>query len=325
LWNLVFMQFDRSADGSMTPLPAPSIDTGAGLERLASVLQGVDSNYRTDLFVPLLEEAASAAGVPYDAESPRSVSHRVLADHARAVAFLLADGVLPSNDGQGYVLRRILRRAVRHAWLLGRREPTLVRVVDRVIEVMGGAYPDLPGQRSHLLQATKAEEERFLATIDAGMSRIDELAPVLPAAVRVAIAEGREAAPVIDGDDAFRLHDTFGYPLDLTELIARERGYRVDVAGYEAALDEQRERSRADRKATVSDTLVFSDAIAVSIDRAQTKRAQRKIWTRRKLRSRTPSSRILKSSPSSRRVWAAARPSSRRTGCPSGIASSLSG
>jgi len=248
LWNLVFMQFDRSADGTMTPLPAPSIDTGAGLERLASVLQGVDSNYKTDLFVPLLDTAADAAGVPYDADEPRSVSHRVLADHARAVAFLLADGVIPTNEGQGYVLRRILRRAVRHAWLLGRREPTLVRVVDRVIELMGDAYPELPGQRASILQATTEEEERFLATIDAGMARIAELAPVLEATVQDAVRKGERDAPVIDGDDAFRLHDTYGFPLDLTELIARERGYRTDVTGFERALEEQRERSRAARE-----------------------------------------------------------------------------
>jgi alanyl-tRNA synthetase len=269
LWNLVFMQFDRSADGSMTPLPAPSIDTGAGLERLASVLQGVDSNYKTDLFVPLLETAADAVGVAYDAASPRSVSHRVLADHARAVAFLLADGVVPTNDGQGYVLRRVLRRAVRHAWLLGRREPTLVRVVDRVIDLMGGAYPELPGQRASILRATTEEEERFLATIDAGMARIDELAPVLPAPVREAVGAGEREAPVIEGEDAFRLHDTFGFPLDLTELIARERGYRTDVEAFEKALEEQRERSRAARAdVTVTDSLVFSDVVEAGVIRA---------------------------------------------------------
>src|SRR5690606_12515325 len=136
LWNLVFMQYNRGADGELTPLPSPSIDTGAGLERLASVLQGVKSNYETDLFVPLIERAVRTVGVPYDATAPSGVSYRVLADHARAVAFLLADGVFPSNEGRGYVLRRILRRAVRHAWLLGRREPTLVDVVDEVVTQM---------------------------------------------------------------------------------------------------------------------------------------------------------------------------------------------
>jgi alanyl-tRNA synthetase len=249
LWNLVFMQYDRGADGELTPLPAPSIDTGAGLERVASVLQGVDSNYKTDLFVPLIERAVEVVGIPYAAESPSAVSYRVLADHARAVAFLMADGIFPTNEGRGYVLRRILRRAVRHAWLLGRREPTLVEVVDQVVDEMGETYPELRERREHLLRATRTEEERFLATIDTGMARIDELAPDLAPETRAAIEQGIEPHPEISGEDAFRLYDTFGFPLDLTELIARERGYRVDVSGFEAALEEQRERSRRDRKA----------------------------------------------------------------------------
>jgi len=249
LWNLVFMQYDRSADGTLTPLPKPSIDTGAGLERLAAVLQGVDSNYRSDLFVPLIERGAEVVGEPYDADSPRGVSYRVLADHARAVAFLLADGVYPTNEGRGYVLRRVLRRAVRHAWLLGRREPTLVHVVDRVIDIMGDAYPELRDRRDHLLRATREEEERFLATIDSGMSRFDELAPVLTESDWSAVEQGTKSLPVIAGHDVFRLYDTFGFPLDLTELIARERGYRLDEAGFESALEEQRERSRQDRRA----------------------------------------------------------------------------
>jgi alanyl-tRNA synthetase len=249
LWNLVFMQYDRAADGTLTPLPAPSIDTGAGLERVASVLQGVASNYETDLFVPLIERAAEVVGEAYEAESARGISFRVLADHARATAFLLADGVYPSNEGRGYVLRRILRRAVRHAWLLGRREPALVHVVDRVVDIMGQAYPDLRERREHLLRATRDEEERFLATIDQGMERLDELAP----------AGGGGGGNVISGDDAFRLYDTFGFPFDLTELIARERGYAVDADGFETALEAQRERSRQDRKAGGSDA---ADAFA---------------------------------------------------------------
>jgi alanyl-tRNA synthetase len=242
LWNLVFMQYDRAADGTLSPLPAPSIDTGAGLERLASVLQGVTSNYETDLFVPLIERGAEIVGERYRAEQPRGVSFRVLADHARAVAFLLADGVFPSNEGRGYVLRRVLRRAVRHAWLLGRREPTLVHVVDRVIELMGDSYGELAQRREHLLRATREEEERFLATIDAGMTRFEEIAPVEP---KPAAAERR----VVAGEDAFRLYDTFGFPIDLTQLMARERGYDVDTRGFDAALEEQRERSRQDRRA----------------------------------------------------------------------------
>jgi alanyl-tRNA synthetase len=182
LWNLVFMQYDRDVDGTLHPLPAPSIDTGAGLERIAAVLQGVGSNYHTDLFLPLLARVGDTVGRAYDADSEEGTSYRVLADHARAVAFLLADGVFPSNEGRGYVLRRILRRAVRHAWMLGRREPTLVEVVDSVVDVMGGAYPELLSRREHLLKATRGEEERFLTTIADGMARFDEMAPVRPGA-----------------------------------------------------------------------------------------------------------------------------------------------
>ncbi|MDH3207390.1 MAG: alanine--tRNA ligase [Gemmatimonadota bacterium] len=236
IWNLVFMQFDRDSDGVLGPLPAPCVDTGAGLERLAVVLQGADSIFHTDGFLPLLERVGAVVGRPYDREAEESVSYRVLADHARAVAFLLADGVFPSSDGRGYVLRRILRRAVRHAWLLGRREPTLVEVVDAVVDTMGAAYPDLVERREHLLSATRAEEERFLSTIEGGMERFEELAS----------GEGG----IIAGDDAFKLYDTFGFPLDLTDLMAVERGYSVDVEGFEKALEEQRARSRADRAAT---------------------------------------------------------------------------
>ena len=239
LWNLVFMQYDRDETGEMHPLPAPSIDTGAGLERLTAVLQGKTSNYHTDLFLPLLDRVAEVVGRAYDPALAESVSYRVLADHARAVAFLLADGVFPSNEGRGYVLRRILRRAVRHAWLLGLREPALVHVVEAVVEGMGDVYPELVHRREHLARTTRAEEERFLATIEGGMKRFDELA-----------AEASAAGRAIPGDEAFRLYDTFGFPLDLTQLMADERGFGVDVAGFEAALEEQRARSRADRAAS---------------------------------------------------------------------------
>ncbi len=246
LWNLVFMQYDRDEEGVLHPLPAPSIDTGAGLERIASVLQGVSSNYHTDLFLPLLERVGEVVGRPYEPEAPEGVSYRVLADHARAVAFLLADGVFPSNEGRGYVLRRILRRAVRHAYLLGRRDPTLVEVVDAVIREMEDAWPELGAGREHILETTRDEERRFLATIEGGMARFDELAPRLDA------GSPHPGSPpeVIAGEDAFRLHDTFGFPLDLTELMARERGYEVDTGGFQAALEAQRERSRNDRAKT---------------------------------------------------------------------------
>ena len=229
IWNLVFMQFDRQASGELVPLPAPSVDTGAGLERIAAVLQGVGSNFHTDLFTPLIARAEQVVGRPYD-KGPAGAPFRVLADHARAVAFLLADGVYPSNEGRGYVLRRILRRAVRHAYLLGRREPTLVALVDEVVKVMGQPYPELPRQARHLADVTRAEEERFFETIEGGLERMQALTSV-------------------SGEEAFKLYDTYGFPIDLTQIVAAERGIAVDVPGFEKLLDEQRERSRAARHA----------------------------------------------------------------------------
>jgi alanyl-tRNA synthetase len=240
IWNLVFMQFDRQSSGELVPLPRPSVDTGAGLERISAVMQGVTSNYHTDLFTPLIAVAEQTVARPYR-DDP--VAYHVLADHARAVAFLLADGVFPSNDGRGYVLRRILRRAVRHAWLLGRTEPTLVHVVRAVIDTMGDVYPELRHREKHLLETTRSEEERFLETIAGGMARFDELAPATP------IAHGSPALHgTISGEEAFQLYDTYGFPFDLTELMAHERGYEVDVAGFEAALAGQRTRSQEERK-----------------------------------------------------------------------------
>jgi alanyl-tRNA synthetase len=270
IWNLVFMQFDRQEDGTLVPLPKPSVDTGMGLERVAAVKQGVTNNYHTDLFAPLIERIEKVTGIAYRGrqsddhywfelgakhDSPRSVavkrgnrvnvdpaSFRVIADHARAVAFLLADGVFPSNEGRGYVLRRILRRAVRHAWLLGRAAPTLVDVVQKLIESMSDVYPELREREKHILDTTRAEEQRFLATIDGGMRRFDELAPE-------ETTQGSESVKgTISGEDVFRLYDTFGFPIDLTELMARERGYTVDIAGFDAALDAQRTQSQQERK-----------------------------------------------------------------------------
>jgi alanyl-tRNA synthetase len=256
IWNLVFMQFDRQTDGTLVPLPKPSVDTGAGLERIAAVMQGVTNNFHTDLFQPLIAKVEEVVGIAYpyrpgvgvgtavgrDGTPIDPASFRVLADHARAVSFLLADGVFPSNDGRGYVLRRILRRAVRHAWLLGRREPTLVHVVDALVHQMRELYPELHVRRKHILETTRAEEERFLATIDAGMSRFDELAPT-------ASTQGSSSLRgTIAGEDAFRLYDTYGFPIDLTELMARERGYLVDIAGFEQSLAAQRKQSQDERK-----------------------------------------------------------------------------
>ncbi|MBK5188854.1 MAG: alanine--tRNA ligase, partial [Gemmatimonadaceae bacterium] len=263
IWNLVFMQFDRQPDGELRPLPKPSVDTGAGLERIAAVLQGVTNNYHTDLFVPLIVKAEQVLGMSYD-DRPRAgvgstvwpaapaagnrpvtydaVSFRVLADHARAIAFLIADGVFPSNEGRGYVLRRILRRGVRHAWLLGRREPTLDKLVSVVVDEMHDVYPELAQRRTLIVDTTRAEEERFLATIEEGMLRFDQLAPARS-------TQGSTGSRgTISGGDAFRLYDTFGFPIDLTELMAHERGYSVDIVAFEEALQAQRSQSREERK-----------------------------------------------------------------------------
>ena len=231
--NLVFMQFDRAADGSLSPLPFKSVDTGTGLERLTSVIQGVDSNYRTDLFVPIIQRLAEFIGHdPQTVESER-FSYQVVADHSRAMTFLIGEGVKPANEGAGYVLRRIMRRAVRHGRLLGIDRPFLGETCGVVIDIMSGAYPALATERERILAEVAAEEERFARTLEAGLGRIES-----------AIAAGSRE---ITGDDAFRLHDTFGFPIDLTEEIARDRGVAVDRAGFEAAMAEQRERSRGRR------------------------------------------------------------------------------
>ena len=232
IWNLVFMQYDQQPDGTRKSLPKPSVDTGAGLERITSVLQNVASNFDIDLFQPIIAQAVEIVGRPYD-RGPGGAPYRVLADHARAVAFLMMDGVFPSNEGRGYVLRRILRRAVRHAWLLGRREPTLAPLTRAVTGAMGDVYPELVSKEQHIERVTRAEEERFLETIEGGLARMEEL----------------RHQPVISGEDAFKLYDTYGFPLDLTEMIAGEHGHSVDVEGFETALGQQRRRSRAARKA----------------------------------------------------------------------------
>jgi alanyl-tRNA synthetase len=231
IWNLVFMQFDQQPDGTRNPLPKPSVDTGAGLERITSLMQGVATDYDTDVFQPIIAHAVEVVGKPYD-RGPAGAPFRVLADHARAVTFLMADGVFPSNEGRGYVLRRILRRAVRHAWLLGRREPTLAQLTPAVTGAMGDVYPELVSKEQHIERVTRAEEERFLETIEGGLARMEEL----------------RHQPVISGEDAFKLYDTYGFPPDLTQMIAAEHGHSVDVEGFEQALGQQRHRSRAARK-----------------------------------------------------------------------------
>jgi len=228
IWNLVFMQFDRQPDGSLVPLPAPCVDTGMGLERLAAILQHVHTNYEIDLFQALIRKASELTGMA-DLENK---SLRVIADHIRACSFLIVDGVLPSNEGRGYVLRRIIRRALRHGWMLGVRQAFFSRLVPTLVEQMGQAYPELPAAADTVTRALQAEEERFAETLDAGMKIFEDIA-------------GRASNKVIPGVDAFRLYDTYGFPLDLTADIARERDMTVDTAGFDAAMEQQRETARA--------------------------------------------------------------------------------
>ena len=235
IWNLVFMQFEQKADGSRTPLPKPSIDTGMGLERVTCLLQGVDSNYDTDLFQPLIRRASELARVRYGAAPASDVSLRVVADHARACAFLVGDGVLPSNEGRGYVLRRVLRRAARHGVLLGIEGPFLHSVVDTVIDGMGEAYPDLAKRRAFVTDAIRKEEERFGKTLGRGLALLDE------EVTRVK----RAKLSRLSGDMVFKLYDTFGFPTDLTEDILRGQQLEYDRAAFDAAMRAQAERARA--------------------------------------------------------------------------------
>jgi alanyl-tRNA synthetase len=228
IWNLVFMQFERSADGTMTPLPKPSVDTGMGLERIAAVMQGVHSNYDIDLFKNLIRAAGKLAGTSVLTSS----SLRVIADHIRACTFLTVDGVLPSNEGRGYVLRRIIRRAIRHGYKLGIHEPFFYKLVPVLEKEMGAAYPELIRGSEHAQRVLKQEELRFAETLANGMV-------LLEGAIR-----GLRGAKVIDGDTVFKLYDTFGFPVDLTADIARERGLSIDQARFDAAMEEQRRRSQ---------------------------------------------------------------------------------
>jgi alanyl-tRNA synthetase len=228
IWNLVFMQFERSADGTMTPLPRPSVDTGMGLERITAVMQGVHSNYDIDLFKTLIAAAGKLAGTTV----LKSNSLKVIADHIRACAFLVVDGVLPSNEGRGYVLRRIIRRAIRHGYKLGIQEPFFYKLVPVLVAEMGEAYPELVRGRAHAERVLKQEEERFAETLANGMV-------LLEGAIR-----SLRGAKVIDGDTVFKLYDTYGFPMDLTADIARERGLSIDQERFEAAMEEQRKRSQ---------------------------------------------------------------------------------
>jgi alanyl-tRNA synthetase len=234
IWNLVFMQFDRDATGTLNPLPKPSIDTGMGLERLAAVAQGVYSNYDSDLFKPLLAAIGKRAGHRYGEGDVMDRSMRVVADHLRAITFMIADGILPSNEGRGYVLRRILRRAARHGRLLGVAESFMGGLTSAVIEQMGKAYPELRQAAATVAEVTQGEEERFIATLDQGL-------PILNDMVAKAKTSSQKMLP---GEQAFKLYDTYGFPMDLIAEACREQGMAVDEAGFQRALDEQRERAR---------------------------------------------------------------------------------
>ena len=233
VWNLVFMQYNRDENGVLTPLPRPSIDTGMGLERLASLLQGVDSNFDTDLFTPLIKEIEKLSGQKYD-QGEKGFPFRVIADHSRACTFLIADGVLPSNDGRGYVLRRILRRALRFGRLLGINEAFLYKNVDIVCSIMGAAYPELLEKSDFIKEVIKMEEDRFLLTLNEGLKKVEDI-----------LTQARDQGKTeVAGEEAFMLYDTYGFPLDLTEDVAEENGFTIDKDGFNSMMEEQRQRAR---------------------------------------------------------------------------------
>jgi alanyl-tRNA synthetase len=242
IWNLVFMQFNRDEKGVMHPLPKPSVDTGMGLERIAAVLQRKHSNYEIDLFQDLIRAAARETGQ----KGLKNPSLNVIADHIRACAFLIVDGVIPGNEGRGYVLRRIIRRAIRHGYKLGQKQPFFYRLLPDLDRVMGDAYPELRSSRERVSQVLKQEEERFAETLENGMGVLES-----------ALASGEK---LLDGETAFRLYDTFGFPVDLTADICRERGVMLDMAGFEAAMGQQRERARAASKFAMTAGLEYSGA-----------------------------------------------------------------
>jgi alanyl-tRNA synthetase len=237
IWNLVFMQFDQRAEGLLQPLPAPSIDTGMGLERITSVLQGKRSNYDTDLFLPILEALARRAGTRYGGNADADTSMRVIADHARALCFLVADGVVPANDKRGYVLRRVLRRAIRHGRKLGLSGPFLHEIAPIVVETLGEVYPEIVGAMPAIIEVARREEERFGETVAAGLALLDEAIRAIP-----------EGSFVLPGSELFRLYDTFGLPLDLAQDVAEERGITLDTPGFDVALGQQRVRAQASWK-----------------------------------------------------------------------------
>ncbi|MGB9807950.1 MAG: alanine--tRNA ligase [Thermosulfidibacteraceae bacterium] len=235
VWNLVFMQYNRNPDGTLEPLPSPSIDTGMGLERITAILQGKRSNYDTDLFVPIIERICDISGVSYGHSQRTDVAIRAIADHSRATAFLLAEGLMPSNEGRGYVLRRVIRRACRYGRILGIKEPFLHKVALCVVDIMGDIYPELAEARDFISKVAMMEEERFSYTLEHGLKLLDEM-------IEKAKSSGSDC---ISGEDLFKLHDTYGFPLDLVLDVAQEEGLLLDMEGYEREMQKQRERARA--------------------------------------------------------------------------------
>ncbi|HZJ84344.1 MAG TPA: alanine--tRNA ligase, partial [Syntrophomonadaceae bacterium] len=233
IWNLVFMQYNRDEDGKMTPLPRPSIDTGLGLERVASILQKCDSNFDTDLFVPIIKQVEDITKQKYD-PSDKGFPFRVIADHSRSCTFLIADGVLPSNDGRGYVLRRILRRAIRFGRLLGVEKAFFYKTVGTVVDLMEDAYPELKEKQEFIEEVIKLEEERFMVTLNDGIKKVEEI-------IKIQADKGQN---IIPGPDAFMLYDTYGFPLDLTEDMAEEENFTVDIAGFTEMMEIQRAKAR---------------------------------------------------------------------------------
>ncbi len=248
IWNLVFMQFDQRPDGEIVPLPKPSVDTGAGLERITAIIQNVETNYGIDVFQGLIKAVSDTAKSTY---SEHMVSHQVIADHLRALSFAIADGAGISNEGQGYVLRRILRRAARHGRLLGVHEPFVYKLVPTLVELMGDAYPELSEKQKHIENVLRAEEESFGRTLDTGLELFDTLA-------NKATDAGRN---VINGEDVFKLYDTYGFPYDLTEILACEKGLTLDNDGFDKAMDHQKEQSRSATGFTASQQVIVQQLV----------------------------------------------------------------
>ncbi len=234
LWNLVFMQFNRDEKGTLSPLPKPSIDTGMGLERISAVLQGKTSNFDSDLFMPIINDISALVQVPYGSSHDTDASLRVIADHIRATVFLLSEGLVPSNEGREYVLRRIIRRASRHARLLNMHEPLLYRLIGSVIEVMGSLYPEIVREQKRTEKLLKIEEENFLRTIETGMNILDEII----SSVR------KDGEKMIPGEEIFKLYDTYGFPIDFARDIAMDAGLSIDEESFRSAMEAQRERSK---------------------------------------------------------------------------------